>query len=235
MKNQYVGDINDYVKYGLIHSIAKIFDEKILIVWMLTKNDNNDGNKIEYLDNPKKYRQYNPVLFDELQKVVENKHKSDNIDNIIAIEQNKLFKKYRFFNEFIKDDIKSRSIYFQKVNSLAIKYNTIFFDPDNGIEIQSCKCGNKKSSKYIYWNEIQDIYKLKKNILIYQHFPRKDRQKFTKDLVEECKIKFKNAKTVPIMTKHTLFIFIVQYSKNLIEKLNMELEIWKEVMEIGKH
>jgi len=234
MKNQYVGDINDYVKYGLIHSIAKIFGEKILFVWMLTENDNNDGNKVGYLNNPKKYRQYNPALFDELQKVVENKQKPDSIDNIIAIEQNKLFKKFRFITEFIKDDIESRTFYFQKVNELAVKYDTIFFDPDNGIEIQSCKYGNKKSSKYVYWNEIQGIFELKKNILIYQHFPRKNRQEFITSIVEECKLKFKNAEIVPILTKNTLFIFIVQNSKHLVEKLYIELDVWKEVMKIGK-
>ena len=234
MKNQYVGDINDYVKYGLIHSIAKIFDNKILFVWMLTENENNDGNKIEYLNNSQKYRHYNPELFDELKNIVANKQKYNNIDNIIAIEKNKLFNKYSFFNEFIKDDKKLRGIYFQKVNNLAKEYDTIFFDPDNGIEVPSCKYGGKKSSKYIYWNEIKDIYELKKNILIYQHFPRKDREKFTKDLVKRCKTKFKNAEIVRITTKHTLFIFIVQNFKNLIEKLIVELDIWKEKIEIGK-
>jgi len=148
MKNQYVGDVNDYVKYGLIHSIAKIFGKKILFVWMLTEIDNNDGNKIKYLNYPQKYRHYNPALFDELQNIVKNKY--NNIDNIIAMEQNKLFKKYHYFNEFIKDDKKSRCEYFQRVNSLAKKYDTVFFDPDNGLEIKSCKYGNKKSSKYLY-------------------------------------------------------------------------------------
>jgi len=53
-------------------------------------------------------------------------------------------------------------------------------------------------------------------------------------LVKECKSKFKNAEIVPITAINTLLIFIVQNSKNLIEKLNEELDIWKEEIKIEK-
>jgi hypothetical protein len=234
MKNQYVGDINDFRKYGLIHSISKVFGGKILFVWMLSEEDNNDGNKIGYLNKDKIYRKYNQDIFDELKIIVENKKRNNNIDNIIAVENSKLFKQYEFFNDFIKDDKKSRTEYFEKVYKLIEKFDIIFLDPDNGIEVPSCKSGNKKSSKYIYWEEIEKIFNCNKNILIYQHFPYKKHETFTKDIVNQCRSKLNGAEIVPIITKDTLFIYIVKNSKDIISKLEKELSIWAGEMKIGK-
>jgi hypothetical protein len=235
MKNQYAGDINDYRKYGLIDVISKVFSKKILFVWMLTHDENNDGNKIEYLNKPHKYRQYNEMLFDELKTIVANRRKNNNLDNIIAIENSNFLKEYKFIDDFIEDDKESRTEYFEKVYKLVSKYDTIFFDPDNGIEIPSCKYGNQKSSKFIYWREIENIYNLNKNILIYQHFPRKNRESFSKDIVKQCKSKLKGSEVIPIMTKNVLFIFITTHnSKELIKKLKIELDTWKGEMELGK-
>ena len=234
MKNQYVGDINDYRKYGLIDVISKVFSKKILFVWMLTHDENNDGNKIEYLNKPHKYRQYNEILFDELKTIVANRRKNDNLDNIIAIENSNFLKEYKFFHDFIEDDEKSRSEYFEKVYELATKFDTIFFDPDNGIEVPSCKYGNRRSSKYIYWREIERVYNSNKNILIYQHFPFINHKIFVKKIVKQCQSKLKGAEVIPIMTKNVLFIFITHNSKELIEKLKIKLDTWKGEIEFEK-
>ena len=228
MKDQYVGDINDYRKYGLIDKIAKVFGSNILFVWMLTGNDSTDGNKTTYLNKPQKYRQYNPELFDELVKIVEKKKKDKNIKNILAIQNSKLLKNYSFFTEILEDDASSRRKYFDDVYKISKKHDLIFLDPDNGIEIPSCKYGTKKSSKYIYWNEIEYIFNnLNKDILIYQHFPRKDRNQFINEITKECKAKLKNGKIIPIKTSNTLFLLIIKKTERLLDKLKAELDIWK--------
>ncbi len=71
MKNQYVGDINDYKKYGLIRALvgngADAF--RVGILWMLTDNDNrNDGQILDYLGQPNQWRSYDPPLFDKLHR-----------------------------------------------------------------------------------------------------------------------------------------------------------------------
>ncbi len=49
MKNQYVGDVNDYLKYGLIRTLVKGRHLKAGVFWMLTDDDKRgDGEKIEY-------------------------------------------------------------------------------------------------------------------------------------------------------------------------------------------
>jgi hypothetical protein len=65
MKEQYVGDINDYRKYALLRALAGGGKIKIGVCWMLTPRDNrSDGNKLNYLKNPNKWRRYDPSLFD---------------------------------------------------------------------------------------------------------------------------------------------------------------------------
>ncbi|MFC2167097.1 hypothetical protein ACFLQZ_03950 [Acidobacteriota bacterium] len=50
MKNQYVGDINDYHKYGLIRILTENPAVPTTVCWMLTLDDKKtDGRKIGYL------------------------------------------------------------------------------------------------------------------------------------------------------------------------------------------
>ena len=45
MKNQYVGDVNDYRKYGLIRALIGDQDIKVGVCWMLTAPDGRtDGD-----------------------------------------------------------------------------------------------------------------------------------------------------------------------------------------------
>ena len=68
MKNQYVGDIGDYGKYGLLRFFAD-HDIRIGINWYLTENDgSSDGKFTNYLNNPED-RIYDPELFDSLKEI----------------------------------------------------------------------------------------------------------------------------------------------------------------------
>ena len=63
MKNQYVGDIGDYGKYGLLRFLSGK-GIKIGINWYLTENDGtNDGKFTDYLTK-KDDRLYDDKLFD---------------------------------------------------------------------------------------------------------------------------------------------------------------------------
>jgi hypothetical protein len=231
MKNQYVGDINDFRKYGLIDLLGKVFGGKILFVWMLTRKDDDNGNKVEYLNNPQKYRQFNHDLFDVLKEIVSKKQSCTTIENIIALEKNKLFQQYNFINDIVLDGSQDRNKYFEKVYKAAEGNDLIFLDPDNGIEIRSCKYGTKKSSKYIFWNEIIHLYNMDKDILFYQHFPRINHRVFTKNIIDECNSKLNGAKIIPLITQNALFVFITKkYFK--IKQLHTELKRWKGEMEI---
>jgi hypothetical protein len=51
MKNQYIADINDYRKYGLIRTLSDSGKIRVGICWMLTPDDNRtDGQFTNYLN-----------------------------------------------------------------------------------------------------------------------------------------------------------------------------------------
>lgn len=230
MKNQYVGDINDYKKYSLIEIISEVLNEKILIAWMLTDDDSrNDGNKLDYLENNRNDRQLNPELFDKLISIDKSKREIKDVQELFG-------DKYNYYSKTLYDNKEERTKYFEALLVEAKEAGMVFFDPDNGIEVKSVKCGNKNSSKYLYWKEIQQFAKSEKDILIYQHFPRKDRKHYINDRITELQ-KNTNLEVLPIETKHVLFLLATKQGGKLNEikkKWNESNEYSKEKQKIKK-
>ena len=55
MKEQYIGDVNDYRKYALLRLLAKEGGVKVGVCWMLTQPDGRkDGGKLAYLTDTKR-------------------------------------------------------------------------------------------------------------------------------------------------------------------------------------
>ena len=47
MKDQYVGDVNDYVKYGFLRALSAARAGPLVVCWMLTPSDEGpDGGKV---------------------------------------------------------------------------------------------------------------------------------------------------------------------------------------------
>lgn len=68
MKNQYIGDIGDYGKYGLLRFLAQR-GLRIGVNWYLTENDDSsDGKFVDYL-NKEELRSADPTLFDFLRSI----------------------------------------------------------------------------------------------------------------------------------------------------------------------
>jgi hypothetical protein len=218
MKNQYVGDVNDYNKYSLIEIISEVLGEKVLVAWMLTDNDGrNDGNKLSYLKNKNNERQLNPELFDKLKSIDKN-------NRIIEVVQKLLNDKYKFHSETLVDCKEKRKEYFESLSVKTKEADWVFFDPDNGIEVKSVKQGNKNSSKYLYWNEIEQFVEMGKDLLIYQHLPPYKKheisiEEITKQLHEKIKME-----VLPIKAKNVLFLLVTTQK----DKLNEIKRKWEE-------
>ncbi|MFZ0820494.1 MAG: hypothetical protein WAM91_10515 [Candidatus Acidiferrales bacterium] len=86
----------------------------------------------------------------------------------------------------------------------------IFFDPDNGLEVESVSYGSKNSSKYIYWREVSQVYGTKRSVLIYQHFPRENRIEFIAKLAAALKASTRAADVYSFSTAHVVFFLASQ-------------------------
>ena len=115
-----------------------------------------------------------------------------------------------FFNPILEDDAVKREQYFSNMYKLFQGVDLIFFDPDNGLEIKSKSLGQKDSSKYLYWSEVVECYKTGQSILIYQHFPRENRNTFISSTLESIRTKTGSESTIYFQTSNVAFFLICQ-------------------------
>jgi hypothetical protein len=185
MKNQYFGDVNDYRKYGLLRILTGQGGLSTAVCWMLTPDDGRtDGRFVEYLQQPERWRGYDPALFDRLREMIALREERD-IDLVDLAGEAGILPSARFFVRTLRDDRQSRSRYFEVFWSVAEGCDLIFFDPDNGLEVKSRRLGCKGSSKYLYWDELVQACSSGYSVLVYQHFRREKRDAFVERMAHE--------------------------------------------------
>jgi hypothetical protein len=219
MKNQYFGDINDYRKYGLLRILSNSGHFRIGVCWMLTANDRwRDGQLTNYLHAPKMWRRYDPQLFDCLHKLIV----SNTARTIQLAQDEQILPGARYCDELLRDSKNERPAYFKRMYEQFTDRELIFFDPDNGIEVKSKPQGVKDSSKYIYWSELSDAFNTGRSILIYQHFPRRERGNFIEQLKSEIQLHSGADKVYWFRTPQVVYFLLSQ--KNHIGRIQMSIK-----------
>ncbi|WP_457663738.1 hypothetical protein [Sinorhizobium medicae] len=205
MKDQYVGDINDYRKYALLRALSAGGTNPIGVCWMMTPDDGGmDGGKLAYLQQPSRFRLYDSELFDILGQTASAPGRR----RLKAIEDSGAIPGAIYHNDLLLDDASSRQAFMDACASEFCKIDLAFFDPDNGLEV-SLRKGHKNSSKYLYLDEVADFYGAGKSLLIYQHFPRMERSAF----VDRCVARLRSAAPGTFLgaftTAHVVFFLLL--------------------------
>ena len=175
MKNQYFGDLYDYIKYSLLRQLSRRGTVSTAVCWMLTENDERrDGHRVSYLIKPEGWRSFDPPVFDCLREaVLERKER-----NIRAVEESGLLSETIFYAPLLADGSDERRTYFDEFLTFSNERDLVFFDPDNGLEIKSVKYGRKGSSRYLFMSEVSRSVSAGHSVLVYQHMPHKPREPF---------------------------------------------------------
>ncbi|HEY3304366.1 MAG TPA: hypothetical protein VGL70_12595 [Candidatus Binatia bacterium] len=182
MKNQYVGDINDFRKYSLIRVLTGEGELRSGVCWMLTANDGRtDGRFLRYLQQPDHWRSLDKKTFEAMRRIVHDHRRRD----VSLVEGSGVLPNAKFFSPILDDDRERRALYFANAKSALCGTQLLFFDPDNGLEVKSVPLGRKRSRKYLYWSELPTFSEAGCSILIYQHFPREDRASYIQRRVVE--------------------------------------------------
>lgn len=212
MKNQYIGDVNDFFKYNILEIIEKTLNKKILVAWMLTESE---GMDIKY----SQFKELNESLYSKLQNII-----SSNKRNIESIEE--IYPNYIYHSKLLEK--RNRNEYFNDLEEKSTKADIIFFDPDNGISFNN----KNKENKHLYMDEIKRFWNKGKDLIIYQHFRRQKWNEYIKEL--EKHIKNNNIKGVfliPIKTKNVMFLYFSH--ENIKDKIKKKLISWKNIIEIN--
>ena len=170
MKNQYVGDIGDYGKYGLLRFLTN-HGIKIGINWYLTENDgSSDGRYTGYL-NRSEEAIYDSELFKSLQKIAFRSDKT-----VRMIEDANIIPGAEFYSQVLKsrsleaDERElNRRLWFNNAALVFKNAELIFADPDNGISYRKTARA-KDSEKFILPEEICRYYNSGKNVVFYCHW-----------------------------------------------------------------
>ena len=108
MKNQYFGDIHDYIKYGLLRQLSCHGKLSTAVCWMLTQNNaRQDGRSIAYLREPESWRRFDPPLFDCLRSAVLDHE----LRNVEIVEKSGLLTNSLFYSTLLSDCSADRDNY----------------------------------------------------------------------------------------------------------------------------
>lgn len=207
LKDQYFGDINDYRKYGLLRSLIKASGLALGVCWLRTKNDQRrDGEFRQYLLNPSRWRCHDPELYDALTRLL----KPGVERSVLRAEAWEILPKATYHHHFLNDDAASRNAYFEEASKYLRNCPLIFFDPDNGLEVKSVEKGFRRSSKYLYWHEVESTFSRGHSLIVYQHFPMKPRRKFIDDISKQLKEKLDAPLVDSFRTSHVVFFLVAQ-------------------------
>lgn len=184
MKNQYFGDINDFMKYGLLRCVIEASELPIGMGWFLTENDSrSDGELRRHLSEARRWRRYDPALFDALSRVDGDR----SLRTVDFADEWQLLPAAKYFSAIVPDEKCARERYFAEMLAHLQSCPVIFLDPDNGLEVPSRPLGRKGSSKYVYWSEVESAFSAGHSLVIYQHFGRRERDGFIKEKVRQAR------------------------------------------------
>src|SRR2546426_3865111 len=234
MKHQYFGDENDYLKYGLLRVLSDHGGRKVGVCWMLTEADRSgDGRHTTYLDRPSGWRCHDPQLFDALHRCV----KVECCRNVAPAECDAILPAARFHAEILGNPLEAREAYFRRALESFQGFELIFFDPDNGIEVPTTRRGAKKSSKYLYWREVGLAFEAGHSLLIFQHYPRRPRVAFVRDLAARLAARCGAREIHSFGTSRVVFLLVPQphHRQAFRSKLDRVRERWAGHIEPEVH
>lgn len=174
MKNQYVGDIGDYGKYGMLRYLASK-GMKIGINWYLCPDDGRtDGNHTEYLSD-ERMRVYDAAAYDALKKIAFREDKT-----VQLVENSGILDGMSFYNRMLDLDsvhwsqrAEKRNAWHQEALNALLDANLVFADPDNSLSVTK-KPTQKGAEKFILPDEIMDYYNRGQDVVYYHHRSRKN-------------------------------------------------------------
>ncbi len=143
----------------------------------------------------------------------------------------------RFHSRLLHDSAVARDTFLRECLSECADSDLVFFDPDNGMEVKSVPYGRKRSSKYLYWREVEETWRRGQSLLVYQHFGRQKRDEFVADLAYQFTAHTGAELVWSFRTSHVVF-FLVPQKRHLdfVEQSVTRVgDTWGGQIEVRRH
>jgi hypothetical protein len=178
MRHEYVGDVGDFGKYALLNALAGE-DLQLGVVWYLNASteSNNDGLFTDYTH----LRSCNPVLHDQLLKIVQSQKRSLERVEAAALLPGKTtfyrepmpYSERPCFSEAARarETSRRRAWHEDAIGKLS-NSELVFLDPDSGLAGTRVKAYARKSPKSTFREEVKNWIDAGKSVVLYQHQQR---------------------------------------------------------------
>jgi hypothetical protein len=207
MQDNYVGDVGDFGKYGLLATVLACGggEVRLGVNWYkFIAPENGDGRYTGYLDlenkNGRKYEEYErcfPEIYAALKGIVgARKREIPEIERSGVIGDGVVY-----YSEAVngitstggEKDVKTpdqppaqrraaREAWFADSLAALEDANVIFLDPDNGIQPDPLQKSNKKAGKYFFRDECREYFAQGMSLILYHHRNRKPKKRYDADI-----------------------------------------------------
>ncbi len=230
MKNQYVGDINDYVKYGILRCFAET-GCCLGVWWMLTPSDGRqDGSKTAYLMQRDRYSHHDPALYSLLQRLVHGDRR-----DVSHIASSGLLGQASFFDELVPAGIASRRAWVERGLKQLAGADLVFFDPDNGLSVKSVSKGSSNAEKFLFDDEVSAAWSEGQSALVFQHYPREKRDSYIARQLERLQYLTPGGRVSALRGANVVYLLAVQDAHLVKSRRAMAMIAvrWMPLCEIG--
>ena len=219
MKNQYVGDIGDYSKLGILRKIIQHTDLSVGVNWYLTPDDElaNDGRHTAYLE--KDCDTDDDELLSKL-KSIAGLNCDKTRRTVKQLQGLVLLSGAEYFIDLLDytgcgsacERLEFRDNWHRNALQTLDQKELVFLDPDNGLTFTNAydKNGNKNST----YEEVCDYYKKGSSVIVYNHRDRSPMQEYLYRFNRLEKLEATTGAYIQCLTApkytHRDYLFIVQ-------------------------
>jgi hypothetical protein len=176
MKNQYFGDVSDFLKYDLVLTLIERLDDTrgFVLISMLTPDDGSGNGGIINYDGGRRR-----CLEAFLKRCVRRDRRLINLRIFMSSMEHVEYRPYRDDEYFRHEE---REDYFNSIDPRLLMGAVVLIDPDNGLEVKSMR--RKNGHKYLRYGELRRVYHMAGDdslIMVYQHIPRVKRETYFRE------------------------------------------------------
>ena len=181
MRDDFVCDIGDYGKYGLLRHLNAATGLTLGILWMKTRSKGAGRGIRDYLDNPASHWRVSDcdrVLFDALGELKNRARCSlDAIERSAVLPQGTLYHAEPLDEFSLKGSPaqvpSDRDQWFNRAVSEIAPADLVFLDPDTGLEIPSIPRHRAGNVRYVYYEELTALWNQHQSLVVYHHLPHR--------------------------------------------------------------
>lgn len=230
MRNQFFGDVYDYIKYGLIRRLTNYGERPSALCWMMREDEDNTEGRITSFQEDLGVRSFDPPVFDLLVAM-----RDRNERDVRVIERSGLLPNTRFYTPILTDYADQRRDYFDQFFVKAKDRELICFDPDTGIQGQQRNVapGGPESSKYLMRDEVRRAFKCGHSLLIFVHKARVENKQGLVKRTQDNLIAVEGAEYLLGFIHKNASFFLVPQSEKVDEYERIAKQVEKDWPEIG--